>query len=286
MDYSTVRNFYNDMNLRCNDRIKKKGRIPLKKAIVVASFGCSIEEARDRYITPVEEAVKNAYPQIDVFRVFTSNMIRKKLDREYGLHIMDMKECLERLYQEKYKDVYILPTHIIPGVEYEKILRAMGNYEGKFEHLSLARPFLDDRMGEKEVEVMFEFLNDRQSGEEHAVVLMGHGSDHEAHRYYAQFESLLKEKEKHCYLINVEGADFVEGIYEVLKKNQYKHIDLYPLMIVAGDHAINDMASDEEDSIKTKLKGQGFDVTAHVKGIGGEKYYHRLCLERLAELMK
>lgn len=258
----------------------------MKKAIIVASFGCSIEEAREKYITPIEKAVKDAYPEMDVFRVFTSNMIRRKLDREYDLHIMDMKECLEKLHQENYEEVYVLPTHIIPGVEYEKIRRAMKAAEGRFRILTLARPFLDDELGNRESDVMFEFLSDRKRGEQTAIVLMGHGSDHEAHRYYAQFESLLREKEKNCYVINVEGADFVEEIYSELKKNHYEHIDLYPIMIVAGDHVINDMASDEEDSIKTKLKAQGFDVTAHVKGIGGERSYHALCLDRLSEVVK
>ncbi len=257
----------------------------LKKAIIVASFGCSIEEVRDKNIKPIEDAVKKEYREADVFRVFTSNMIRKKLDNEYSLHIMDMKECLEKLEQEGYREVFVLPTHIIPGVEYEKITRAVSKYEDRFESIKVARPFLDDRTGEEEVEVMLSFLSDRRKEEGTAVVLMGHGSNHKAHAYYAQFEKLLKEKGEDHYLINVEWADFVEDIYEVLKQKAYSHIDLYPLMIVAGDHAINDMASDEEDSIKTKLKSQGFRVDAHLKGLGGEEQYHKLCLNRLAEIM-
>ncbi|MDO4794050.1 MAG: sirohydrochlorin cobaltochelatase [Filifactor alocis] len=257
----------------------------MKKAIIVASFGCSMEDVRDKNIKPIEEAVKKEYKEMDVFRVFTSNMIRRRLDSEFSLHIMDMKECLENLKQEGYKEVFVLPTHIIPGVEYEKITRAVSKYADSFESIKVARPFLDDRMGEKEVEVLLSFLSDKRGEEGSAVVLMGHGSNHEAHSYYAKFEKLLKERGEDHYLINVEWADFVEDIYEVLKQKGYSHIDLYPLMIVAGDHAINDMASDEEDSIKTKLKSQGFSVTAHLKGLGGEEQYHKLCLSRLAEIM-
>lgn len=257
----------------------------MKKAIIVASFGCSMEEVRDKNIKPIEDAVRQEYKDADVFRVFTSNMIRRRLDSEFSLHIMDMKECLEKLNREGYKEVFILPTHIIPGVEYEKITRAISKYEDHFVNIKVARPFLDERMGEEEVEVLISFLSDRKTEEGSAVVLMGHGSNHEAHRYYAQFEKLLKARGEDHYLINVEWADFVEDIYEVLKQKAYKHIDLYPLMIVAGDHAINDMASDEEDSIKTKLKGRGFPVTAHLKGLGGEERYHRLCLNRLAEIV-
>jgi sirohydrochlorin cobaltochelatase len=107
----------------------------MKKAIVVASFGCSIKDSRERFIETIENAIMNKYEDFDFFRVFTSEIIRKKMKEEENLDIDNMKTCLQRLKEENYTHVYISVTHVIPGFEYEKVLNAVNEYKNNFEEM-------------------------------------------------------------------------------------------------------------------------------------------------------
>lgn len=256
----------------------------MKKAIINASFGCSIKESRDKYIEPIENLIKKNFKDIDCFRVFTSEIIRKKIKREENIDINNMKSCLEMLKENNYTHIYVSSTHIIPGVEYEKILNAVLEYNGCFEKISVARTFLDDHMGEKEADVLKSYVRSDLNMHE-AVVFVGHGSNHDSHRYYKQIEALLRNDIPNLFIINVEGDTYMEEVINELKEKNIRNIYLYPFMLVAGDHALNDIASDEEGSIKKLLCEHGFDVQAFITGLGAHKKTSELFVDRLIECM-
>lgn len=256
----------------------------MKKAIVVASFGCSIRDSREKYIETIENAVKNTYKDIDCFRVFTSEIIRKKMKREENLDIDNMKTCLQKLKEGGYTHVYVSVTHVIPGFEYEKILRAVDDYKNDFEEIKAARTFLDEQMGEAEINVIKSYIKTGLQKNE-AVVLVGHGSGHKAHKYYKEFEELLRNHVKSSYIVNIEGNPYIDDILDELKEKNYTKIYLYPLLIVSGDHALNDIGSNDEESIKSKIAHRGFDVNMFFTGLGENKSAVNLFVDRLNEIL-
>lgn len=256
----------------------------MKKAIVVASFGCSIKDSREKYIETIENAVKDTYKAIDCFRVFTSEIIRRKVKREENLDIHNMKSCLQKLNEDGYTHVYISVTHIIPGFEYEKILRAVNENKNNFEEIKVARTFLDEQMGNNEIDVIKSYIKtDLQNNE--AVILVGHGSGHNSHKYYEEVEKLLRNYVKNSYIVSIEGNPFIHEIMDELKEKKYVKIYLYPLLIVSGDHALNDIGSDGEESIKSKISSNGFDVEMFYTGLGENKNAVNLFVDRLKEII-
>ncbi|MDI9495231.1 MAG: sirohydrochlorin cobaltochelatase [Bacillota bacterium] len=255
----------------------------MKKAIVVASFGCSIKDSRERFIETIENAIMNKYEDFDFFRVFTSEIIRKKMKEEENLDIDNMKTCLQRLKEENYTHVYISVTHVIPGFEYEKVLNAVNEYKNNFEEIKVARPFLDEHMGEDEVTVIKSYINTDLNDDE-AVVLVGHGTEHGSQRYYEQIEKMLRADVNNLYIVNIEGSPVIDDITDELKEKKFKKVYLYPLLIVSGDHALNDIGSDDEDSIKSKIAALS-DVEMFFTGLGENTNAVNLFISRLNEIL-
>ncbi|MBP1926168.1 sirohydrochlorin cobaltochelatase [Sedimentibacter acidaminivorans] len=252
----------------------------MKKAIINASFGCSIKESREKYIETIENKVKDKYKDVDCFRVFTSEMIRRKIKREENIEIDNMKTCLSKLKRGGYTHISILATHIIPGSEYEKILHAVEEYKNDFAEIKVSRTFLNETMGEREVDVIKSYIKiDLESDE--AVVLVGHGTDHEADKYYKEFEGLLREVLNNSYMISIEGNLVLDDVIKELKEKKFRKIYLYPFLVVAGDHAMNDIASDDDDSIKSYLKKNGFEVEAFITGLGSNERAIELFVDRI-----
>ncbi len=254
----------------------------MKKAIVVASFGCSIKDSREKYIETIENAVKNNYKDMDFHRVFTSEIIRKKMKREEDIDVDNMKTCLEKLKSSEYTHVYVIATHILPGFEYEKITRACNEYEDCFESIKVTRPFLDDKMGSEEIDALTSYIG---SSKDEATVLVGHGTHHGSHKYYREFEAKLRSVFPELYIVNIEGDPYITDIIDELKEKNYVRVNLYPFLIVAGDHALNDIASNEEDSIKTILSENGLNPNVFVTGLGADEKSIHLFLNRINEII-
>ncbi|WP_313342158.1 sirohydrochlorin cobaltochelatase [Sedimentibacter sp.] len=256
----------------------------MKKAIVIASFGCSIKDSRERYIETIENAVKDTYKDIECFRVFTSEIIRKKMKREENLDIHNMKSCLQKLKEENYTHVYVSVTHVIPGFEYEKVLMAVNEYKDSFEEIKTARTFLDEHMGEVEVNVIKSYINTDLKDDE-AVVLVGHGTEHDSHKYYEQIERLLKMDVNNLYIVNIEGSPYIDDVMDELKEKKYKNVHLYPFLIVSGDHALNDIGSDDKNSIQSKIAVNGINVKMFFTGLGENENAVNLFVDRLNEVL-
>lgn len=255
----------------------------MKKAIVVASFGCSIKDSREKYIETIENAVKDTYRDIDCFRVFTSEIIRRKMKREENLDIDNMKSCLQMLKEKNYTHVYVSVTYVIPGFEYEKVISAVNEYSDSFVEIKVARPFLDDHMGVDEVNVIKSYINTDLKKDE-AVVLVGHGTEHDSHKYYEQIEKLLRMDVNNTHIVNIEGSPYIDDVMDDLKQ-KYKRVYLYPFLIVSGDHALNDIGSDDEDSIRSKIATSGINVKMFFTGLGENENAVNLFVDRLNRIL-
>ncbi|MBC2397756.1 sirohydrochlorin cobaltochelatase [Clostridium tetanomorphum] len=256
-----------------------------KKAILVVSFGTSYHETRKATIEAIENKIKEDFKDYEVRRAFTSGMIINKLKKRDGIFIDNTEEALERLANDGFEDVYVQCLHIMPGEEYDDIKIAVHKYEYKkiFKKLVLGRPLLyrtDDYF--KAVEALKNQIPERI--EDHAVVFMGHGSTHHANSSYALFQYVINESGLNNVLIaNVEGFPELDVIIPKLKEKNIKEITLMPFMLVAGDHATNDMAGDEEDSWKSILENEGFKVNIYLHGIGENENIQKIFIQHLQD---
>ncbi|HML89706.1 MAG TPA: sirohydrochlorin cobaltochelatase [Methylomusa anaerophila] len=249
---------------------------PTKKAILVVSFGTTFPETRKLTIEAVEKKIQQAFPDYEVRRAFTSRIIIKTLAERDGIKVENEKQALDRLQAEGYKEVIVQPLHISPGEEFDMVKEAVQTYQKAkaFDNIVLGRPILyylgqgdkpDDYMKAfQAVKTQFPQLKNQE-----AVVLMGHGGVHPGSAAYAALQYKLSQAGvNNVFVYTVEGCPALEDIIGQLKANKIKKVTLMPLMLVAGDHATNDMAGDEKDSAKSILTAAGFKVEAYVHGLG------------------
>ena len=247
----------------------------MKKGIIVASFGTTYEETRKLCIESVEEKIRNEFSDIKVLRAFTSRMIVSRLKRRDNLHILNEDEAIKELKNEGIEDIYIQPLHIINGFEYEKLLGKGGK---------VAKPLLSS---DEDFEKVVKIVNSDDLNKDEALVFMGHGSDHDADELYKKLEDSYRENGyNNVYVATVEGEVTIEDVLSKIKKNNYKKIVLQPFMLVAGDHAINDMASDEDDSWKSLVSEEGYEVEVRAKGLGEYEGIQDMYVEHLKNLME
>lgn len=244
--------------------------------ILVASFGTSYEDTRIKCIESIENLVKEKYGESVFARAFTSNIIRKKLKERDNMLINSPKEALEELKGRDFDKIVTLSLHILDGFEYAKLSPEYG---------PIAKPLLYD---DEDCKVIAEDsqLNDLEDCD--ALVFMGHGSEHEiADKAYGKLEEEYRRQGKeNIYIATVEGKTTLEDVIEKLKGKGYKRILLKAFMIVAGDHARNDMASDEEDSWKTILTENGYDVKISLCGMGEYSVVQNLFMKKLEDAIK
>ncbi len=266
-----------------------------KKGILIASFGTSMPEAK-KAIDNLVEAAKKAFPETEVRVAYTSNIIRRKIAREQKVFIPTPLEALARMNDEGFSHVCVMPMHIIPGAEYDEIrsvAEAMASIKGKygFKEVRVGQPFLSsvpacDRMAEILVKRFEKQLADKDT----AVVLMGHGTPHHiANALYSQLQlSLNKAAEGRFFLGTVEAAPLIEDVIGALKKSPYRKLVISPLMIVAGDHANNDLADKEDpESWYSLLKAAGYsDITPYLVGLGEDPEMAKTFVDHLKEAMK
>ena len=250
----------------------------VKKAILVVSFGTTYADTRKVTTDAVEAKIKAAFPEYDVRHAFTSRIIIKKLAERDGLVVDTEKQALEKLKAEGYKEIVIQPLHVEAGDEYSKLMRVVDKYEKSFDKVSVGRPILyyTGQEGEKpdDYAIAIKALQDQlpKLGKNEAVGLMGHGGVNPSNTAYAALQLKLQDAGlKNVFVFTVEGYPTYENMVTALKANKIKKITLMPFMLVAGDHAQNDMAGDEKDSFKSQLTAAGFQVEAYIHGLGENK---------------
>ena len=234
----------------------------------MVSFGTSYADTREQTIGAVESAVKQAFPEMDVFRAFTSGMIIRKMRRQ-GTAVDTVREALEKLKQKGYTHVYIQPTHVIPGEEYDRLCADAASYAGAFAVFRIGRPLLTETEDYPALIQAMEQDGVIEKASTKAYLLMGHGTPHIINQAYPAFDYWLKRCGfDNVFVGTVEGYPTLDTLLEQLEERQYQEVVLVPMMLVAGDHAQNDMAGDEEDSWKSVLTRHGYTVTLQMQGLG------------------
>ena len=246
------------------------GECDMKKAIIAVSFGTTHQDAAENCILPVENALRTAFEGWEVFRAWTSRIILRRM-RERGEAVMGVDEAIARLRGEGCESICLASTHVIRGREYEMLVAAAGG-------LPVSAPLLDT---EADLIWMAGLLDGIAEAEGRTLLVMGHGTDHASDETYARLRAHLTDRVK---LACVEGKYGLDGIMDDLECVPGKRLTLMPLMLVAGDHAKNDLAGDGEDSWKSRLIGRGFDVALRLQGLGSLEAVQRRIVEKVREI--
>ena len=241
-----------------------------EKVIMVVSFGTSYNDSREATIGAIETAIADAYPEYEVRRAFTSQIIIDKLKERDGLEIDNVEEALDRAVADGVKTLVVQPTHLMDGYEYTDLANALKDYEDKFEQVALAAPLLtSDEDFDTVAKAIAEETASYDDGET-AICFMGHGTEADSNGIYAKLqEKMTAAGYENYYIGTVEAEPSLEDLLAAIKeKGTYTKVVLEPLMVVAGDHANNDMAGDEEDSWKSQFEAEGYEVECILKGLG------------------
>ena len=240
----------------------------VKKGILLVTFGTSYPEAQKAFKN-IEKKVQQAYPEIPLRWAYTSKIIRKKLAKQ-GQIINSPAEALAEMGEEGFTHVAVQSLHVIPGEEYEnleKTVNAFQHIPKGVQKLTFGKPLLYSHSDNESLAAILHNKYKEQMSGKLALVLMGHGTHHQANIYYPGFQYYLSKHNENYLLGTVEGYPELDKVIEKLKANKVEKVILAPFMSVAGDHAQNDMAGDEEDSWKSILEKEGFEVEVVLKGL-------------------
>ena len=232
-----------------------------KKGILAVSFGTSYERARKESIDAVEEQWRSVFPDCELRRAFTSPRIIKRLAAQ-GLSVPDVTQALARMKAEGFTHVWVQPTLLIPGEEYDRLCEAVHLFERDFALLKIGEPLLwREEDYDNTVRTM---MGKYPVREREACVLMGHGTLHDAGHIYQKIREKLEVQSAGRYsLATVEGAPGIEEVSDRLPRDARK-VTLVPFMLVAGDHAVNDMAGQEPGSFRSVLEAKGYEVDIYM----------------------
>ena len=253
------------------------------KEILVVSFGTSYSNSRHVTIGAIEDAIREAYPDYQVRRAFTAQIIIDKLKKEENIEIDNVKQALDRAVANGVKTLIVQPTHLMNGLEYNDLKKELDKYKDKFDKIALGEPLLTSDEDYKQV--IAAITNDTKEylDGETAICFMGHGTEAKSNKVYATMQEKLKAAGYNDYFVGtVEAKPSVDDVIAQVKESgKYKRVILQPLMVVAGDHANNDMAGDGEDSWATKFKAAGFEVKPVLKGLGQNYDIQKIYLEHV-----
>lgn len=254
-----------------------------KKAILAVSFGTSFNETREKTIDRIEDDIRGAYPDCTLYRAWTSKMILRKIQKRDNLHICNVQEAMEQMLQDGITDLTVQPTHVINGLENDRMKEDVLYYKDRFDRISFGAPLLSSEQDNREAieALMAEWTS---LPENEALVLMGHGTSHYANAIYAALDYMFKDLGyPNVFLGTVEAYPSMESLLKQIHAFQPKKVHLAPFMIVAGDHAQNDMAGDDPDSWYFQFVRAGFPVECHLKGLGEYEGIRRIFLRHIAE---
>ena len=257
--------------------------------LLVVSFGTSFNDSRVADIKGIEDALQAAYPDWSVRRAFTAQIIINHIQARDGEKIDNMTQALDRAVANGVKNLVVQPTHLMHGVEYDEMCEAIEAYKDQFESVSIAEPMLGEVGSDATVinadkeavakaitaaavsEAGFESLEAAKDAGT-AFVFMGHGTAHVAKVTYSQMQTQMQNLGyENVFIGTVEGEPeetSAEAVIEAVKAAGYTNVVLRPLMVVAGDHANNDMAGSDDDSWKTMFEAAGFTVDCQIHGLG------------------
>ena len=276
--------------------------------ILVVSFGTSFNDSRVADIKGIEDAIQEANPDWSVRRAFTAQIIINHVQARDGEKIDNMDQALERAVANGVKNLVVQPTHLMHGAEYDELVEAVNNYSDKFESVKVAEPLLgevgdDASVVNEDKKAVAEILTaeavktagfdslDAAKEDGTAFVFMGHGTSHTAKISYSQMQAQMNDLGyDNVFIGTVEGEPeetSCENVIEAVKNAGFKKVVLRPLMVVAGDHANNDMAGEEDDSWLSMFKASGNfdDVQTQIAGLGEIEGIQKLYVAHTAAVL-
>ena len=257
-----------------------------KKAILAVSFGTSHEDTRKVTIDAIEDSMREVFPDYPVYRAWTSKMIIRKLKNRDNIIVPTVREAMEQMISDGITDVLVQPTHVINGIENDLMKEDALSYRDSFHSISFGDPLLTTEEDSHKViaAIAEEFSNITKK---QALVFMGHGTTHFANSIYAALDYTFKDKGYHNFFLGtVEAYPSMESLKKMVKAYQPEEVVLAPFMIVAGDHAKNDMAGDDPESWYSQFKDEGYEVKAVLKGLGEYKGIRRLFIDHIRAIDK
>lgn len=275
--------------------------------ILVVSFGTSFNDSRVEDIGGIEKAIAAANPDYSVRRAFTAQIIINHIQARDGEKIDNVDQALTRAVDNGVKNLLIQPTHLMHGAEYDELVETVNKYADSFETVKISEPLLgevgadatiineDKQTVAKEItnaallDAGFESL-EKAADEQTAFVFMGHGTSHAAKVTYSQMQTQMNELGyKNVFIGTVEGEPeetSCENVIAAVQEAGYTKVILRPLMVVAGDHANNDMAGDDEDSWKSMFEAAGLSVDCQIAGLGRIENVEALYVQHTADAIK
>lgn len=255
----------------------------MEKALLVISFGTSYQDTCEKTIEALEKELAAAFPERKFYRAWTSSIIRKKLKERDGVIIFSPEEAFEQMKKDGVRDVLVQPTHMLAGGEFEKVTAALKPCMDAFEKAVIGKPLMES---EEDIRVFVDTLAAITGSmeDDEMAVFMGHGSSETKIPVYDLINQICEET-GHGKIV-VGTVEFEPGIAPVLSKVQErkpKKVYLAPLLVVAGDHANNDMAGDEDDSWKNVIAREGCEVECIIKGLGEYEEIRALYVQHAKE---
>lgn len=257
-----------------------------KDAILVMSFGTTFKDSRQKTIEATVAAIQAAHPDTKVVLAFTSHIIIDRIKAKEGLDIPTPERALEELKEEGYTRVAITSLDLFPGMEYAYDTAVFNLYKDEFKKMTLGTSLMYWMGQEDQPDDVAEFVKAvetqlPQRGPKDAVLLMAHGTPHPSNAYYPVIQTRVDmAKLKNVFVYTVEGWPHLQDIIPKLKAAGIENVTLMPIMMVAGDHANNDMAGSDPDSHKSQLEAAGFKVNTYIHGLGENNAVRHLFVKR------
>ena len=238
----------------------------MKEAILVVSFGTTFPETREKNISAVMRRVADAHPECPVYEAWTSSMIMWALEKR-GEHVDNVPEALAQMAADGVTDIRVLPTHLLYGDEYDKMRALLHAGAASFHSITVAAPLLSC---DNDIRAVLQAVAEGvETAPDEALVLMGHGTPHVCNTVYAAMDYHAKATGlRHVFVGTVEAFPDLDTLIEAVRRSGCTRAVLTPLMLVAGDHANNDMASDDEDSWKSRFTAAGIPARTVIRGLG------------------
>lgn len=257
----------------------------MKKGLLVVSFGTSVNATRKKTIDAIEADLKKAFPDHALYRAWTSRMIIKKLEKRDHVHIHTVTEAMERMLLDGITDVTVQPTHVINGIENDQMIADALSYRERFASVRFGAPLL---IGEEDSGAVVEAVmaGFQELSAEEALVFMGHGTTHYANSVYAALDDKFKDLGyKNVFLGTVEAYPSMETLMKLVHAQGAERVTLAPFMVVAGDHALNDMSGDDPDSWRSRFESEGFAVNCVLKGLGEYEGIRKLYIKHVQDAL-
>ena len=264
----------------------KLANLSNKDAIVVMTFGTTFKDTRAKTIDATVNAIQKAHPGVKVVTAYTSHIIIDRVKAKEGIVYPTPEEALDQLKKDGYTRVALCSLDVIPGMEYSYDLGVYHNYKDQFKKMTLGTSLMYWQGQENQPDDVTETIKALKTqfpkqGPQDALLIMAHGTPQVSNAYYSVIQAKINELGlKNVYVYTVEGWPSLETVMPKLKAAGIKNVTLMPMMMVAGDHANNDMAGSDADSHKSVLEAAGFKVTPYIHGIGENKAIQKLYVKR------